>query len=105
MKIFANALFIFGCFIAVVILSVYFLSTDKAEVEQNSAQHIIYQSIGEAGGFSKGDGTVVRSVNILNENIGSPDIEAIVRCYTNSSATVFRDYLKAIYTNQLDYQM
>jgi hypothetical protein len=96
MKIFSSALLIFGCFIAALILGVYFLSEDKNEVENITAQHIIYQSIGELGGFLNGEGTMVKTINVVSDNIDNPDIEAIVNCYTNTSATVFRDYLRAV---------
>lgn len=96
MKVFGSALFFFGCFIAVLILGVYFLSEDKNEVENITAQHIIYQSIGELGGFSYGEGSMAKTINVVSDNIDNPDIEAIVNCYTNTSATVFRDYLRAV---------
>ena len=96
MNVFGSALLFFGCFIAVFILGVYFLSEDKNEVENITAQHIIYQSIGELGGFSNGDGAMVKTINVVSDNIDNPDIEAIVNCYTNTSATVFRDYLRAV---------
>ena len=96
MQVFGIALLIFGCFIAVLILGVYFLSEDKNEVENITAQHIIYQSIGELGGFSNGEGAMAKTINVVSDNIDNPDIEAIVNCYTNTSATVFRDYLRAV---------
>jgi hypothetical protein len=96
MKVFGSALLIFGCFIAVLILGVYFLSEDKNEVENIRAQHIIYQSIGELGGFSNGEGSMAKTINVVSDNIDNPDIEAIVNCYTNTSSTVFRDYLRAV---------
>ncbi len=96
MKAFGSALLIFGYFIAVLILGIYFLSEDKNEVESITAQHIIYQSIGELGGFLDGEGAMVKTINMINDNIDNPDIEAIVNCYTNTNATVFRDYLRAV---------
>tara|TARA_R110001583_G_scaffold9945_4_gene46310 strand:- start:18281 stop:18754 length:474 start_codon:yes stop_codon:yes gene_type:complete len=96
MKVFGSALLIFGCFIAVLILGVYFLSEDKSEVENITAQHIIYQSIGKLGGFSNDPYAIAKTINVLSDNIDNPDIEAIVNCYTNTSATVFRDYLRAV---------
>lgn len=96
MKVFGSALLIFGCFIAVLILGFYFLSQDKNEVENITAQHIIYQSIGELGGFSKGEGAMVNIINVVSDNIDNPDIEAIVNCYTNTSTAVFRDYLRSV---------
>jgi len=96
MKVFGSALLIFGYFIVVLILGVYFLSEDKNEVESITAQHIIYQSIGELGGFSNGEITMAKTINVISDNIDNPDIEAIVNCYTNTSATVFRDYLRAV---------
>ena len=96
MKVFGSALLFFGCFIVVLILGVNFLSEDKNEVENITAQHIIYQSLGELGGFSNGEGSMVKTINVVNDNIDNPDIEAIVNCYTNSSTTVFRDYLRAV---------
>jgi hypothetical protein len=96
MEVFGSALLFFGCFIAVLILGVYFLSEDKNEVENITAQHIIYQSIGELGGFSNGEGSMAKTINVVSDNIDNPDIEAIVNCYTNTSATVFRDYLRAV---------
>lgn len=95
-KVFGSALLFFGCFIAVLFLGVYFLSEDKNEVENITAQHIIYQSIGELGGFSNGEGSMAKTINVVSDNIDNPDIEAIVNCYTNTSATVFRDYLRAV---------
>jgi hypothetical protein len=96
MKVFGSALLFFGCFIAVLILGIYFLSEDKNELENITAQHIIYQSIGELGGFSNGEGSMVKTINMVGDNIDNPDIEAIVNCYTNTNATVFRDYLRAV---------
>lgn len=96
MKVFGSALFLFGCFIAVLILGVYFLSADKNEVKNITAQHLIYQSIGELGGFSNDERAMAKTLNVLSDNIDNPDIEAIVNCYTNASATVFRDYLRAV---------
>lgn len=96
MKVFSSALLIFGCFIVVLILGVYFLSEDRNEVENITAQHIIYQSIGELGGFSNGESAMAKTINVVSDNIDNPDIEAIVNCYTNTSATVFRDYLRAV---------
>ena len=96
MKVFGSALLIFGYFIVVLILGVYFLSEDKNEVENITAQHIIYQSIGELAGFSNGESAMAKTINVVSDNIDNPDIEAIVNCYTNTSATVFRDYLRAV---------
>ena len=96
MKVFGSALLFFGCFIVVLILGVNFLSEDKNEVENITAQHIIYQSLGELGGFSNGEGSMVKTINVVNDNIDNPDIEVIVNCYTNSSTTVFHDYLRAV---------
>ena len=96
MNVFGTALLIFGCFIIVVILSFYFLSEDKNEVKNITAQHFIYQSIGKLGGFSNGEVAMVKTINTVNDNIDNPDVEAIVHCYTNSSATVFRNYLRAL---------
>ncbi|MGB5445155.1 MAG: hypothetical protein WBM99_06575, partial [Psychromonas sp.] len=96
MKVFGSALLIFGCFIVVLILGVFFLSEDKNEVENITAQQIIYQSIGELGGFTNGKNAMAKTINVLSDNIDNPDIEAIVNCYTNTSATVFRDYLRAV---------
>ena len=96
MKVFGSALLFFGCFIAVLILGVYFISEDKNEVENITAQHFIYQSIGELGGFSNGESAMAKTINVVSDNIDNPDIEAIVNCYTNTSATVFRDYLRAV---------
>jgi hypothetical protein len=96
MKVFGSALLIFGYFIVVLILGVYFLSEDKNEVEKITAQHIIYQSIGELGGFSNRESAMAKTINVVSDNIDNPDIEAIVNCYTNTSATVFRDYLRAV---------
>ncbi|MFT6928105.1 MAG: hypothetical protein ACJAZP_003754 [Psychromonas sp.] len=96
MKVFGTALLIFGYFIVVLVLGVYFFSEDKNEVENITAQHIIYQSIGELGGFSNGESAMAKTINVVSDNIDNPDIEAIVNCYTNTSATVFRDYLRAV---------
>jgi len=96
MKVFGSALLIFGYFIVVLILGVYFLSEDKNEVENITAQHIIYQSIGELGGFSNGEIVMAKTINVISDNIDNPDIEAIVNCYTNTSATVFRDHLRSV---------
>ena len=96
MKVFSSALLIFGCFIVILILGIYFFSEDENEVEKITAQHIIYQSIGELGGFSEGKNEMVNTINVLGDNIDNPDIEAIVNCYTNTSPIVFRDYLRAV---------
>jgi len=96
MEAFGSALLIFGCFIAALILGVYFLSDDKNEVENITAQHIIYQSIGELGGFSNSESAITKAISMLNDNIDDPDIEAIVNCYTNTSTTVFRDHLRSL---------
>ena len=99
MKVFSSALLIFGCFIIILILGVYFFSEDNNEVENITAQHIIYQSIGQLGGFTNDTNdkvALVKAINELNDNIDNPDIETIVNCYTNTSATVFRDYLRAV---------
>lgn len=96
MKVFGSVLLIFGCFIVVLILGVYFLSEDKNKLENVTAQHIIYQSIGELAGFSKSKSTIVNTINVVNDNIDNPDVEAIVNCYTNTSTTIFRDYLRAV---------
>ncbi|PKG39018.1 hypothetical protein CXF74_10380 [Psychromonas sp. Urea-02u-13] len=96
MKVFGSAVLIFGSFIVVLVLGVYFLSEDKNEAESTSAQHVIYQSIGELGGFSNGESSMVKTINVLSDNSDNPDIESIVNCYTNSSATVFRDHLRAV---------
>jgi len=95
-NVFGSALLIFGYFIVVLILGVYFLSEDKNEVEKITAQHIIYQSIGKLGGFSNGEIEMAKTINVISDNIDNPDIEAIVNCYTNTSAAVFRDYLIAL---------
>lgn len=96
MKVFSSALFIFGCFIAALILGVYFFSEDKSKSENITAQHIIYQSIGDLGTFSNGEAAVAQAINVLSDNINNPDIEAIVHCYTNTNSTGFRDYLRAV---------
>lgn len=96
MNVFGSALLIFGYFIVALILGVYFLSEDKNEVEKITAQHIIYQSIGELGGFSNGESAMAKTINVVSDNIDNPDIEAIVNCYTNTSTTVFRDHLRAV---------
>ena len=95
-KVFGSALLFFGCFIAILILSVYFLSEDKDKVENITAQHIIYQSIGKLGGFSNDEYSIINTINVISDNIDNPDIETIVNCYTNTSATAFRDYLIAV---------
>jgi hypothetical protein len=77
----------FGCF---------FLSEDKNELENIEAQHIVYKSIGTLGGFSKSGISMAKTIITLSDNIDNPDIEAIVNCYTNTNATVFRDHLKAV---------
>lgn len=99
MEAFSRALLIFGCFIAALILGVFFLSADKNEMKHIQAQQIVYQSIGELGDFSNNSNTedsLSKTINALNDNVGNPDIEAIVNCYTNSNASVFRDHLKAV---------
>jgi hypothetical protein len=96
MNVFGSAFVIFGCFIVVIVLGIYFLSKDNNEAKNITAQHIIYQSIGELGGFSNGEGAMVKTINVLSDSIDNPDIEAIVNCYTNTSATAFRDYLRAV---------
>ncbi len=96
MKVFGSALLIFGCFIAVLILGVYFLSKDNNKVERITEQHIIYQTIGKLGGFSNAEVSVAKSINVLSDNIDNPDIEIIVNCYTNTSTTIFRAYLRAV---------
>jgi len=96
MEAFGSALPIFGCFIAVLVLGVYFFSEDKNEVDNITAQHIIYQSIGELGGFLNTEGEMAKTINVASDNIDNPAIETIVNCYTNSSVTVFRDYLRAM---------
>jgi len=96
MKAFSSALVIFGCFVAVLILSVFFLSEDKNEVQNNSAQQIIYNAIGDLGGFSNGQVEMANTINLLSDNIDNSDIETIVNCYTNSNVTTFRDHLRAV---------
>lgn len=96
MNAFGSALIIFGCFIVVLILGVNFLSEDKNEAENITAQHIIYESIGELGGFSNAEGVMAKTINVVSDNIDNPDIEKIVNCYTNTSATAFLDYLRAV---------
>lgn len=96
MKVFGSALIIFGCFIVVLILGVNFLSEDKNELENITAQHIIYQSIGELGGFSNNQSAIAQTINAISDNIDNPDIGVIVHCYTNTSSTVFHDYLRAV---------
>ena len=97
-KAFGSALLIFSFFIIVLILSVYSLSEDKNETENSTALHIIYQSIGELGSFSTTEDTITTTkvISAINDNIDKPDIEVIVNCYTNTNATHFRDYLRAI---------
>ncbi|WP_284203295.1 hypothetical protein [Psychromonas marina] len=96
MKVFGSALLIFGCFIIVLVLGVDFTSEDKNKVESNTAQHRVYESIGELGGFSKGEGVTANIINEVNDNIDNPDLDVIINCYTNSSVTAFRDYLRAV---------
>jgi len=97
-KAFGSALLIFSCFIIILILSVYSLSEDKNEAEKSTALHIIYQSIGTLGGFSTAEGTITitKTISVINDSIDKPDIEAIINCYTNTNATHFRDYLRAV---------
>ena len=97
-KAFSSALLIFSFFIIVLILSVYSLSEDENEVKNSTALHIIYQSIGELGGFSTAEDTITitKTINAINDNIDKPDIEAMVNCYTNTNATIFLDYLRAV---------
>lgn len=96
MKVLGSALLIFGSFIVVIILGVFFLSEDKNELENITAQHIIYESIGELSGFSNGEATISKTINVLNDNIDNSGIEVIINCYTNTSTTAFLDYLKAV---------
>ncbi|WP_413699622.1 hypothetical protein ACLKMH_19645 [Psychromonas sp. KJ10-10] len=80
-------------------MSVFFLSEDKNEVKNIKAQQIVYQSIGELGGFSNNsnaEDSLSKTINALNDNLDNPDMEKIVNCYTNSQVNVFRDHLKAI---------
>jgi hypothetical protein len=99
MKAFSSALIIFGCFIAVLILSVNFLSEDKSELENISAQHLVYQSIGDLADFSitsKTERSIAETINVLNDNIVNSDIETIISCYTNANTIDYRDYLSAL---------
>jgi hypothetical protein len=95
-KVFTSALLIFSCFIIALILSIYFLSEDNSEVENITAQHLIYKSIGKLGGFSNDEIAMPQIIDLISDNIDNPDIETIVKCYTNSSSTIFRDYLRAV---------
>ncbi|PKF62476.1 hypothetical protein CW745_03320 [Psychromonas sp. psych-6C06] len=100
MRALVSALLIFACFIVTLVLSIYFLSDDTSEAEEMTVQHIIYQSIGELGGYSDREGTLVKAINVIDDNIDNPEVEKIINCYTNNSVSAFREYLKAVNFSQ-----